>query len=145
MLPGEKYITPSLDREFPSARIGNQKLPGPAVVEQRMHRRFIPRRLSNAPPFQERRDFVVPVFENIGLDLERAADGTLDGEPGVVERGGNTADDDSFGAFGHVSSSSCCISGSSPSRPEATLPSERRACGTWVRNSERPFCRPKNP
>jgi hypothetical protein len=27
MLPGKKYITPSLDREFPSARIGNQNSP----------------------------------------------------------------------------------------------------------------------
>ena len=145
VLPGEKHIPPRLDREFPRARACNQKLPGPAVVEERTHRRFIPSGLTRTTPFQKGRHLVMAVLENIGLDFERSAHRPLHGETGIVERGSDSANDDGFGAFGHVSSSSFCTSGSSPSRPEATLRSERSATGTWVRNSDRPFCSPKNP
>ena len=147
VLPGKIGVTPRLDREFPVAGLSEDERAGPAVVRirQRAHRRLGPIGSSRAPPFHHRSHFIMPFLENVGCDFKHAAGRPFDGEPRIVERGFDAADDYGFAAFVHGNESIFCTSGPSPSRPEATSRSDRMATGMCERKCGRFFWIPRNP
>jgi hypothetical protein len=50
----------------------------PAIIINENHGRFPPRSLANNPPFQNRRNHIVAILENVGFDYQIFAQNTLD-------------------------------------------------------------------
>ena len=92
--PRAEGLGERLEREDP-ARVGVEREGArPAVVVDVPHRRLAPLALVDPPVLQKRDEHVVAFLEDVGGDLQHAADLALDRIPATVDRGGDVLDDD---------------------------------------------------
>ena len=90
--PGEEMIHPGGDRIAIATHRCGSEAGAPAIVAQRRHGRFLPRRLILAPPQQQAGERIVAVREAVGFDDDFIASNAFGGKASAVHRGGKAFD-----------------------------------------------------
>ena len=93
-MPAQKVIDPRFDREKVMTEFFDRQLRPPAVVEQRHHSHFAMFRLALRAVQHHRRQHVVAVRKDVGLDLDDVANDALCRKAAVIHDRRNTFNDD---------------------------------------------------
>ncbi len=101
-VPGEKVVDPGFEGEAVSSDVREREVPLPTIIDQRRHRHFVPLGVGLLFPEQRRREGVVAVGEQIGLDRHPVADDSFCGEPTTVDLRLHPFDHDTFPTVLHT-------------------------------------------
>src|SRR5690242_18140338 len=123
-------IDPSDHRVLVGPDIGHRKAAAPAIIDQRGHFEFAPRRDAALARQQQRAQAIVPVGEDVGLDSHKVAGATFGREAPVIDARRDVFDNGAATAVGgsrrrHGACSSMIVaSGGSDSVSEYCRPCE---------------------
>src|SRR5690606_10651677 len=106
----QETIGPRGYRVLVTPELADAEPPAPAIVDERLHRRFSPLRVARPAVLQPARDPVVTVGEDIRLDVDEVADDPLHGKAPAIDLRAHGFDDDAPAAVldrDHAGSSGC--------------------------------------
>ena len=98
--PGLKMIDPALDLEGVSTQLGDAECAEPSIVDEGLHGNLDPVGGALAPGKQGGGDGVVAIGEDVGLNADLIAYGSLCREASAVDFGGDAFDDDASATIG---------------------------------------------
>jgi hypothetical protein len=100
--PGREEVEPPPDAVPVGSNLSDHEGTPPPVVAQRLHADLVPGSVLVPPEPKRRRDRVMPVGEDVGLDHDPFSDRALRGEPPAVDLGDQVFDHDASSTFFHL-------------------------------------------